>query len=299
MNLVKKIIDYIKRETSYLYLKNLSPDKYENFIKKEYQEKVGEPLNLKNPTKYTEKMQYTKLYKNHPLKTKLSDKYLVRDWVEETIGSEYLIPLLGVWDDYSAIDFGQLPEKFVLKTNHSSGWNLIVTDKSKIDHKKFKRLFNKYLKRNYAFHNDLQLQYIDIEPKIIAEEFLQDSKGELRDYKFMCFDGKPYYCWVDVGRHSDQYRNIYDMDWNLQSWNYNVFENYPTPLPKPENYEKMVELAKILSKGFSHVRVDLYNIDGKIYFGEMTFTSSGGYTQPNPKSYDKYLGDLWDLEKGI
>ena len=299
MTIVKKITGFLKREFRYLYLKHLPPRKYPDFLKKEYKKQVGETLNLENPEKYTEKMQYAKLHLNHPLKTKLSDKYLVREWVEETIGSDYLIPLLGVWDNFDEINFDELPEKFVLKTNHSSGWNLIVTDKNEIDYDNANRLFTKYVNRNYAYHNDLQLQYIGIKPKIIAEKFLQDSKGELRDYKFMCFNGEPYYCWLDVGRFSDQYRNIYDIDWNLQTWNYNVFENYPAPLPKPENYDEMVELARKMSQGFSHVRVDLYNIDGKIYFGEMTFTSSGGYTKPHPESYNKYLGDLWDLENGI
>lgn len=294
--MLNKLIKNIKQETKYLYLKNLSSDKYESFLKKEYKERTGEDLDIENPRTYTEKMQYAKLYLNSPLKTKLTDKYLVRDWVKEKIGSDYLIPLLGVWDNFSDIDFNELPKKFVLKTNHSSGWNLVVNDKENLDYQKAKRNFDRWMSKNFAYNKDLQLHYKDIEPKILAEEFIQDSTGDLKDYKFMCFNGKPYYCWVDMGKNKKQYRNMYDMEWNLQPWNVNVFENFPDLIPEPENYGKMVELAEILAQGFSHVRVDLYNVDGEIYFGEMTFTSSGGYTLMYPKKYNRVLGDLWDID---
>src|SRR5699024_10866712 len=178
-----------------------------------------------NLISYTEKMQYAKLYLDTPLRTKLADKYKVRNWVSEKIGDEYLIPLLGVWDSYSEIDFDLLPDKFVLKTNHGASSNLIVKDKSVINHKKERAKFDKWLNKNFAFSTGtIQLQYRDIKPKIIAEKYIEDSHGELNDYKFLCFSGEVYYCWIDVGRYSKHYRNVYDMNWNLQPWNQHTYD---------------------------------------------------------------------------
>lgn len=297
MDRVKKLLPFKRRDLKYLYLKNLKPEKYEGFLKKEYKNRTGEKLNLETPTKYTEKMQYNKIYLATPLKTKLADKYKAREWVSEKIGSQYLIPLLNVWDRYEEIDFGTLPQKFVLKTNHAAGWNLIVEDKSKIDHECEKKRFDSWQKKNFAFYTDLQLQYRDIERKIVAEEFIQDSKGLLPEYKFFCFDGEVHYCWEIVGRGSEEYRNVYDLDWNLQPWKFQGHDNSPYQTRKPANFDEMIKLAEILSQDFSHVRVDLYNVDGQIYFGEMTFTSTGGYRLIEPEQYNYLLGSLWDLEK--
>lgn len=297
MEKVKRIIPFLQREFKNRYLENLDPKKYADFLKREYKKRTGETLNLDNPEKFTEKMQYNKINLATPLKTKLADKYEVREWVAQTIGEEYLIPLIGVWDKYSDIPFDKLPQKFVLKTNHGAGWNLIVKDKSKLNHQDEKKRFNRWQKMNFAFFTDLQLQYRDIEPKILAEEFIQDNQGLLPEYKFFCFDGKVYYCWEILGRGSKEYRNIYDVDWNLQPWIFEGHENTPFQTKKPKNFEKMLELAEVLSQDFSHVRVDLYNVDGKIYFGEMTFTSTGGYRLIYPEKYNYMLGNLWKLEK--
>lgn len=294
---LKKIMAFLKRERKNRTLRNLEPTKYGDFLKKEYKERTGETLNLKNPETYTEKMQYNKINLATPLKTKLADKYKVRSWIAEKIGDQYLIPLLGVWDSYSAIPFDKLPQKFVMKTNHGAGWNLIVEDKNKLNHKEEKKRFDRWLKMNFAFFTDLQLQYRDIEPKIVVEEFIQDSDGRLPEYKFFCFDGVAYYCWEILGRGTVEYRNIYDMDWNLQPWTFSGHDNTPFETSKPKNFDKMVELAERLSQDFSHVRVDFYNVDGKIYFGEMTFTSTGGYRLIHPKKYNYMLGNLWNLEK--
>lgn len=286
----------LKGDLRYYYLKNLNPNNYDKYIKNEYERRIGEKLNLEAPKKYTEKMQYAKLYLNSPLKTHLTDKYLVREWVADKIGKEYLIPLLGVWDNYEDIDFDELPKQFVLKTNHSSGWNLVVKDKNLINHEKEKKKFDRWMKRNFAYYSNLQLHYKDIEPKIIAEEYLEDSDGELKDYKFMCFNGEVHFCWLDIGRFSTHYRNTYDLEWQLLPWNQASYPNYPEPIKKPESFEKMVELAQALCKDFSHVRVDLYYVEGKIYFGEMTFTSGSGYDLIVPDEYNRQLGELWKLE---
>ena len=254
LRIVAAINKYLPRFLQLIYLKWL------------YKKKIGRSLNLDDPKAYTEKIQWAKLNDCTPIKTDLSDKYLVRKWVSERIGDEYLIPLLGVWDKYSDIDFESLPNSFVLKTNHGSGTVFVVKDKSKFDKKKCKTLFNDWMHTDYSYVFGLELQYTNIERKIIAEEYL-DSKGEeLQDYKFLCFDGKPYFCWVDLDRFSNHTRNVYDLDWVLQPWNQYTYGNSANDVPKPKNFDKMVEIASILCQGFSHVRVDLYNIEGKIYF---------------------------------
>lgn len=294
---MNKFIKFLKREYRYYHLKNMDKSDYPNFLENEYKKQTGYNLDLSNPQTYTEKMQYSKLYKNDdPLKTLLTDKLLVRDWVADKIGDEFLIPLLGAWDNYKEIDFDVLPDQFVLKTNHSSGWNLIVKDKNDINHFKEKIRFTRWINKEFAYINDLQLHYKDIEPKIIAEKYMEDSNGKLNDFKFLCFDGNVYYCWVDVGRHERHYRNVYNLDWELQPWTQHTYGNAPYSIEKPKNFERMVEIAKKLAEGFSHVRVDLYNVDGNIYFGEMTFTNSGGYELIYPEEYNYKLGELWNVK---
>lgn len=262
-------------------------------ISKDYHRKTKKTLR-NPPVSYTEKIQFAKIFNSTPKKGMLSDKLLVRDWVKDVIGDEYLIPLLGSWDRFEDIDFDTLPEKFVLKTNHGSGTNVIVTDKSKLDMKELKKKFDFWLSEDFAFAGKaFELHYSFITPKIIAEKYVIDSTGELNDYKFLCFNGKPCFVWVDVGRRTDHRRNIYNIEWKLQPFRQWTYKNTDQPLKKPENYEKMVEIADALCKGFDHVRVDLYNVDGKIYFGEMTFTNGQGYEVIIPSEYDDILGEYW------
>ena len=276
-------------------LKQLPKTEYPKMLAARYEAAIGHKLNWDNLQTYTEKMQWAKLYDKNPLKATLTDKYLVREWVEKTIGGEYLIPLLGVWDNFEDIDFSELPDRFVLKTNHGSGTNLIVKDKSKLNLKRAKRMFDDWMNIDYAYNSNFEMHYTDIKPKIIAEKYMETSTGELPDYKFLCFGGKPYYCWVDCGRFTNHTRNVYDLDWKLQSWS----QCHPINeviIEKPAKFETMVMLAQKLSEGLSHVRVDFYNIDGNIYFGEMTFTNPRGWERIYPDEWDKRLGELWQLE---
>lgn len=275
-------------------LKQIPKTEYPKMLAEKYEDSIGHKLNWDNLQTYTEKMQWAKLFDKNPLKAILSDKYLVREWVEKTIGEGYLIPLLGVWDRFDDIDFSMLPDRFVLKTNHGSGTNLIVKDKSKLNLKRAKRMFDDWMSIDYAYNSNFEMHYTDIKPKIIAEKYMETSTGELPDYKFLCFGGKPYYCWVDSGRFTNHTRNVYDLNWNLQSWS----QCHPineAEIEKPTNFETMVMLAQKLSEGLSHVRVDFYNVDGNIYFGEMTFTNASGLERIYPDEWDKRLGDLWDL----
>jgi hypothetical protein len=285
----------IKRRFKSIYYSSLDERKYPGALAKVYKKRMGESLNWNDLKTYNEKLQWAKLYDNTPLKTTLTDKYLVRRWIEKTIGEEYLIPILGVWDHFDEINFDKLPDKFVLKTNNGSGTNLIVKDKSRMNLKEAKKKFDKWLRMDFAFMGGFELHYKDIEPKIIAEELIQDSDGDLKDYKFICFDGDVHYCWIDSDRFTDHRRNVYNLEWELQEWTQHKYKNIDTPVPKPENFELMVDLSKRLCQGFSHVRVDLYNVDGKIYFGEMTFTNGSGFEKIHPHKYNLMLGDLWKL----
>lgn len=286
----KKTIRHIEK------IKKLSIDELENIVSKRYLEKIGHPLDWGSLNTYTEKMQWEKLFDNNPLKVEYADKLLVRKWIAQTIGQKYLIPLLGEWESFDDIDFDKLPNCFVLKTNHGSGTNIIVKNKSFFDKKTAKIRFDDWMKIDFGYLS-MELHYSKIKRKIIAEQYIESENGELQDYKFLCFDGVPYYCWVDMGRYSHHTRNVYDLDWNLQPWNQETYSHYEKPIPKPDNFEEMINIAKNLSTGFSHVRVDLYNVRGKIYFGEMTFTNGGGFDRIIPEEYDRMLGDLWHIKE--
>ena len=275
--------------------KKFSQKEQLRLVEETYLQRIGHPLDWDNLRTYTEKMQWAKMYDNDPRKSQLSDKYGVHAWAAEKIGEEHLIPLLGCWDRFDEIDFDALPNQFVLKTNNGSGTNLIVKDKSKLNLKRTRQLVQDWLDTDFAYYNPFEHQYTAIPPKIIAEKYMETETGDLPDYKFLCFNGKPYYCWVDVNRYTNHQRAVYDMDWVLQPWNQRYGE-CKTEIPCPDNFQEMKRLATILAEGFAHVRVDLYDINGKIYFGEMTFTNGSGYEKIIPDSADLMLGELWQID---
>lgn len=262
-------------------------------LNRQYEKSIGHVINWENPKRYTEKMQVEKLYNDNPLKGILADKYAVRAWVEEKIGAEYLIPILGVWDSFDDIDFNCLPSQFVLKTNHGSGSVAVIKDKDNLNIKSLKRMFDDWMKMDFAYTTWFEMHYSDIKPKILAEKYLESDNGELQDYKFLCFNGEPVFCWVDLGRFSNHTRTVFDLNWERQPWTQAEYGVSETLIPKPKNYSKMIELARILCKDFSQVRVDFYNINGQIYFGEMTFTNGSGLDKIVPDEYDEVLGSFW------
>ncbi len=228
--------------------------------------------------------------------TRLSDKYLVRDWVSEKIGEEYLIPLLGVWNSFNEIDFNILPERFVLKTNHACRTNVPVTDKSRFDKKRAAADFRRWMMFDYSFRFGFQMQYLGIKRRIIAEEFLDNNGKDLYDYKFHCFDGVPVSCEYIGGRSGETYLAFFDMNWKLLPYRTSTYPLYEELPEKPLHYEKMAEIAAVLSKGFPYVRVDLYHLNnGQIKFGEMTFTPSGGQCTWVPEGTDEMLGKMIPL----
>lgn len=281
----------------YDYYRKLDLSEYKSELKKWYKKGTNKDLNLDNPKTFNEKIQWLKLYDSTPLKTKLTDKYLVREYVKEKIGEEYLVSLLGVWDKFDDIDFNKLPDKFVLKCNHGCGWNVIVTDKSRFNTSEAKKKFDKWMNTNFAFCNGLELHYKNIEPKIIAEEYLENKNKDLYDYKIMCFNGVPKFIGVDRNRFNGHSRDIFDLNWNKLPMGI-LFKKSSTKLDKPKNLKKMINLAKKLSEKFSLVRVDFYILnDGSIKFGELTFTPESGASKFSYEKYDKMLGDKIVLPK--
>lgn len=284
----------------YKYYKNLDPSSYPDELKKWYFSYMGYELNLNFPQTYNEKIQWMKLYENSSQKTKLADKYLVREWVASKIGENYLVSLLGVWDNFEEINFDELPEQFALKANHGCGWNIIVKSKKEFDQKGAGKSFQNWLSTNFAYRNGLELHYKDIPPKIIAEQFLHNGDGDLYDYKVWCFNGVAKFIMFLAERNSDNGHGLkmafYSRDWDLLPFVYS-YPQYTQPVPKPDNLDELIYVSEKLSKGFNHVRVDFYRLDdGTLIFGEMTFTSAGGRCLWNPPSQDLLLGEMIDLK---
>ncbi len=291
---LKRSILKIRKNLNYYKSKKTAEKDFPAMIMKDWTSRGFAPFDLEHPVTYSQKIQYAEVYETDKRKTVLSDKVAVRDWVKEKIGEKYLIPVIGVYKTPDEINFSVLPDRFVMKANHASKFNIIVKDKKSLDIKNAKKTMAKWLKIQYAFYGGFQPHYIGIEPKIIIEKYIEDSKGNLDDFKFLCFNGEVKFCWVDVGRYTNHCRNVYDTQWNLQPWTVG-FPAYDGVIEKPVNFDEMVDVAAKLCKGFSHVRVDLYNVDGKIYFGEMTFSSGGGHETFYPAEYDKIIGDMWDI----
>lgn len=285
----------------FYWWKNIEKDEISNYFKISflniwYYKKFCYPLNIDNPQTFNEKIQWLKLYDATPIKTRLADKYLVRDWVKEKIGEKYLIPLLGVYDKFEEIDFDKLPEKFVIKCNHGCAYNIIVKDKSKLDLTEVKAKLDKWMNDNFAYHS-MEMHYRDIEPKIIIEKYIENEGTEdLYDYKFWCFAGKVYYIQFLSERNlSGLKMAFYDRNWQKQNFVY----SYPLDkknMSKPDNLQQMIDLAEKLSAEFNHVRVDFYRLNnGKILFGEMTFTTASGTCKWNDEKINRYFGDLIKL----
>ena len=277
--------------------KRLDEIEYSAYLERFYETKTKHHLNLDNPQRYTEKLQWRKIYDRHDIYSWLSDKYRVRKWVEEKIGSEYLVPLLDHWKQFDEIDFDKLPDQFVLKTNNGCHANIIVKNKQEFMRSKWsaKKLMQYWLKSN-EYLDGLELHYANITPEIIAEKYMEPGKGEdcLTDYKFHCFCGEPFVCEVIRGRTSQETIDIYDMEWKHLPISLPPYPNTESNKECPPNYNLMIEIARKLSQGFQYVRVDLYNTD-KVYFGEMTFTPTNGVDIFVPDEWDYKLGKLWNI----
>lgn len=284
--IIKKLSPLIKSDKLYLNLRFLVS--------------MRKRMNWDNPHTYNEKQNWLKLYDRNPQYTIMVDKNLVKDYVAKKIGEQYIIPTIGVWKHVEDIDFNTLPDKFVIKCNHNSGTGMyICKDKSKMDVKKVCDGLRLGLKENYYLRNR-EWPYKDVPRLIIAEKYMEDHKtGELRDYKFFCFDGDVKGLFIATGRSRGEHAVCFDFfDENFN--HLPVKHGHPNAklMPeKPETFEEMKRIASILSKGIPSVRIDLYDINGKVYFGEMTFTHWGGFMPFNPPEWDEIFGEWIKLPK--
>lgn len=267
------------------------------YLKLLYWVKVGVKLNIKNPKGYNEKLQWLKIYQKRSDYTDLADKIKVRDHVDNLIGTGHLFPLLGYWKRFEDIPFEDLPDRFVLKCNHDSGSVRIIHDKKKLtdaDMKAMSKFYRGRLKLN-PYLVGREYPYRDIEPYIIAEQYMESKDGKgINDYKFFCFDGVPKLMFVATDRAVDVKFDFFDMEFNHLDI-YNIHPNADYPIQKPDTFDEMKRIAAKLSAGMKHVRIDLYEIDGKIYFGEYTFFHGGGFYLFSPEKWERYLGDMIKL----
>lgn len=282
--------------SEYQYYASMSQEDMPSQIRRLFARNLGGDINLSSPSSYNEKVQARKIH--DPLlneKTKLADKYLVREWVSERIGENFLVPIFGVWDCFDDIDFDQLPNQFVLKATHGCEMTIVVRNKAKFSKSEARGKFDAWMKTNFAYCNGLEMQYKNIRPRIIAEQYLENRDGDLFDYKFWCFDGKVEYIQFLSNRAEGLKMSFFDRNWNLQPFRYN-YAGHDHLIEKPDHLDEMLRVAEILSKGFDHVRVDLYDTNAEeVLFGEMTFSSASGYCQWSPSEADFMMGRLWNF----
>lgn len=294
----KKYYRLIKETLHNFFWYYLLPDSW--YLKYRYKQVFGKSLNLKEPQTFSEKIQWLKLHDRKPIYSKLVDKYDVKSIVAEIIGEEYIIKTLGVWDKFEDIDFDKLPNQFVLKCTHDSASIIICLDKNKFDKNQHAWKYNDiYIKRDYYHYENKQWVYKGIKPRIIAEEYIKDDKFDsLSDYKLYCFNGIAKGVYVTINRFTNLSVSMYDMDWNLMPFEH-IHPNQGEKVDKPKNLDLMKELAERIAKYIDNpfVRVDFYEVLGKVYFGEITFYPEGGMGYFNPLEWDYILGDWMDLSK--
>ena len=274
------------------------PDKLYLSIK--YRVHMGYWMDWRNPKTYNEKLQWLKVFYRRRDFSIMVDKAAAKDYVANKIGRDYIIPTIAIYNSVDEIDFDKLPEKFVLKCTHDSGGLVVCSDKKILNKSAAMKKMASALKKSYVVQNR-EYPYAFVPKRIIAEQFMEEPEyGELRDFKFYCFDGVPQYLLVASGRQKKQKRfDYFDMKWNHWPVYDEGCPNNDVMPEKPKNFEKMIEIAKVLSEGIPHVRVDLYNIDGKIYFGELTFFDGSGINIYVPREYDSIFGKYLKLPKPL
>lgn len=313
MKSIKNKLSKLKNKISWLkviWFKNLKSreDKSKAFsdeeiIKRGYKAAFGEDFDLENPELFYEKLNWMKLNYRNPLMPIVSDKYLVHQYLKDLGYGHLLNNILGVWDNVKDFDVKQLPERFVLKATHASGdaWNLIVKDKRKFNWFATKKVMNQWLKNSIEWLGR-EWHYGEMTPRIICEEYLEDESGELRDFKFHCFNGQPMFVTLCTGRFTGNKQFLtFAKEWNLLPLTTDAVylkANNISNLPeKPQNLDEMWKLASELSQPFPYVRVDFYNVNGKIYFGEFTFFDFGAFKGPYTLEAQKLIGDKLILPK--
>lgn len=286
---VNSILTKLVMKTNFLYSDGI-------YLKMLFRLKMGYKLNLKDPKTYSEKLMWLKLYDHKPEYTKLVDKYAVKEIVAQKIGAQYVIPTLGIWDRPEDIEWEKLPNRFVLKTTHGGGNTgvVICKDKSSFDKEKAIAKLKKSLKQD-IYKTLREWPYMKVPRRIIAEQFVEGENNDLPDYKFFCFDGEVKALFIGTERGSGNVKfDYYDADFN----HLDLIQQHPMSgrdIPKPVCFDEMKVIASKLSKGIPHVRIDLYEVKGQIFFGEYTFYHHGGCVQFHPKSWDYKFGEWLEL----
>lgn len=275
------------------YALRFLPDKV--YIQLNYFPRFKKFCNFKNPKTYNEKLNWLKVNDHNPMYTQMVDKYDAKEYVKGIIGEEYIIPTLGVWDSFDEIDFDKLPQQFVLKCTHDSEGVIVVKEKSTFDMEEARKIIVSAMKKNF-YYIGREWPYKNLKPRIIAEQYMEDHvDGELRDYKFFCFNGEPKALFIASERATGHVKfDYFDLDFN----HLDIQQKYPNSdkeVRKPVTLEEMISLAKTLSKGIPHVRVDFYEVDGKVYFGELTFCHFGGFMPFKPEKWDTIWGEWLEL----
>ncbi len=269
------------------------PDKM--YLRLFYFSTTGKLINFKNPRGFNEKLQWLKVYDRHLEYSELVDKLAVRSHIKEKLGEKYLFTLIGYYKTFDEIDFSKLPDSFVMKCNHDSGSTKVIKDKDALTQNDINNLrehFTRRLKRDF-FYAGREYPYKGIKPCIMIEKMMvnkDNPEKSIEDFKFFCFDGEPKIMFVATDREADCKFDFYDMDFNHLDI-YNIHPNSDKSIEKPDKFEEMKEIAAKLSKGIKHVRIDLYELDGQIYFGEYTFFHGGGFQLFHPEKWEKQLGD--------
>lgn len=290
-SLLRRLISKLK----YLHMLDCLPDKL--YLRISYWHKLGKKLNLSNPCTFNEKLQWLKINDRNPKYTTMVDKYEAKQYVAERIGSEYIIPTIGLWNSFDEIDFSALPEQFVIKCTHDSGGLIICRDRKQLDINNAKVKVENSLRTNY-YYNEREWPYKNVLPRLIAEEYIESSTSKsLYDYKFYCFNGEPKYLYVSTGLedHTTARVSFLTLDWEFAPFGRSDYLEFKELPKKPTQFKQMIDIAKKLANGTKFLRVDLYEVDGKIYFSELTFSPCGGMMPFKPEEYDKILGDMLQL----
>lgn len=284
------------KKRTYSDYEAMSVSEYPQALCDWYMLNTGDELHLEEPRSFNEKIQWLKLYDAVPLKTRLADKISAREYIAEIFGRDVLIPAYGPWDSFNDIDFDILPEKFVLKANHGCGYNEIVLDKSKIDKAKLKEKCTQWLSENYAFKNGLEMHYLNIKPRLYAEDFIGTESTVPDDYKISCVNGKAVMVQI-VSRSEEKVRlGLYEPDWSPLRFDPPGEVMRMTDMPRPAVLDKLLEMAEKLAEGFALLRADFYVLNGNdIRFGEMTFTPASGVSVLVDSKVRRKWGDMMVL----
>lgn len=271
----------------------------ETYLKLMYRLRMGKKLDLKMPQTFNEKLQWLKLHDRRPEYIAMVDKYEAKEYAAPIIGREHIISTLGVWDKFDDIDFDKLPERFVLKCTHDSGGLVICKNKGTFDKSAAKTKIEQSLKCNF-YYVGREWPYKGVKPRIIAEEYMENEySASLRDYKFYCFNGIPQFLYLSEGmeNHSTAHISYVNLDWTFAKYRRNDYQPFDKLPPKPVHLDEMIELSRKFSKDIPFLRVDFYEINGKVYFGELTFFPGSGFTPFASESDDLEIGNMLDLRE--